>query len=303
MPCDGPLTAYYPAADSPDKRLVFDKKKSNSGIPVKVGCGRCSGCRLEHSRQWAVRIMHEKRMHSEACFVTLTYDDKHLPAGHTLVLEDFQNFMKRYRDRVGSSKEYPTRFFACGEYGERTARPHYHLLLLNRDVADRKFYKMSGENRLYSSKFMDDVWSKGFTTIGDVTFDSAAYVARYCMKKITGDKAEGHYRGRLPEFITMSRRPGLGASYFERYKQELIDNDSVIVNGVEAALPRYYDTKIADIDLVSVRSGLYTAAERIKVLRRRRIDVATRKAESTSRRRLVREMVRMAKLSLKGRTL
>lgn len=303
MPCDGPLTAYYPAEDSPDKRLVFDKKKSHSGVPVKVGCGKCSGCRLEHSRQWAVRIMHEKRMHNASCFVTLTYDDAHLPKWKSLSMEDFQNFMKRYRDRVGSSKEFPTRFFACGEYGERGARPHYHLLLLNRDIEDRRFYKMSGENRLYTSKFMDDVWGKGFTVIGDVTFDSAAYVARYCMKKINGPLAAAHYGDRLPEFITMSRRPGIASAYFDKYKQELINTDSVIMNGVEAALPRYYDNKLKELSLVDVRGGLFSPHERMKNKRRRRIDFATRKAESTSRRRLVREMVRMAKLSLKGRTL
>lgn len=299
MPCDGPLTAYYPKSDSPDRRLVFRKENSETGIPIKIGCGKCSGCRLEHSRQWAVRIMHEKRMHNASSFVTLTYDDKHLPKNHSVVKSHLQNFMKRYRKHAGSG----VRFFACGEYGERSQRPHYHVLLLNRDFDDRKFYKMSGENRLYTSKVCDEIWAAGLTVIGDVTFDSAAYVARYCMKKITGPHAKFHYGTREPEFIVMSRRPGIAASYFDKHKQELIDHDSVIVNGVEAALPRYYDVKIAALDPISVASGLYSGAELIKVRRRRRLDIATRKAESTSRRRLVREMVRMAKLSLKGRTL
>lgn len=200
MPCYGPLTAYRPAEGAPDKRLVFRKDKSLTGVAIKVPCGKCSGCKLEHSRQWAVRCMHEKRMWNASSFLTLTYDNKHLPNGATLVLSDLQNFMKRYRNHAGDG----VRFFACGEYGEKSLRPHYHILLLNRDIDDRRFYKMSGENRLYTSVVLDEIWSKGNVIVGDVTFESAAYVARYCMKKITGDKAAAHYGGRLPEFITMS---------------------------------------------------------------------------------------------------
>lgn len=303
MPCDGPLTAYRPRADASDKRLVFDKKLSGTGIGIKIPCGKCSGCKLEHSRQWAVRCMHEKRMHNASAFLTLTYDKDNLPANGSLVMSDFQNFMKRYRDRVGSCTAFPTRYFGCGEYGEKSLRPHYHILLLNRDIHDRKFYKKSGENNLYTSKWLDDVWGKGLTVVGDVTFDSAAYVARYCMKKITGKIAADHYGGRLPEFLNMSRKPGIGAGYFDRYKQELIDHDTIIVNGVAAALPRYYDTKIANLNMVDTIGGLYSAAERIKVLRRRKIDFATRKSEATNRRRVVREAVRAAKLSLKVRSL
>lgn len=299
MPCDGPLTAYRPSADAADKRLVFRKDKSGTGVAIKIGCGKCAGCRLEHSRQWAVRVMHEKRLYDAACFVTLTYDDKHLPANHSLVKSDLQNFMKRYRNYAGSG----VRFFACGEYGERTFRPHYHVLLLNRDFGDRRFHKMSGENRLYTSNVCDEIWGAGHTLIGDVTFNSAAYVARYCMKKINGPAAEAHYAGREPEFLVMSRRPGIGADYVKRFGQELLDHDKVIVNGVEAALPRYYDVKLLEAGAVSVDGGLFNSFEKIKNRRRRAIDFATRKRESSSRRRLAREMVRAAKLALKGRTL
>lgn len=301
MPCYGPLTAYRPAEGAPDKRLVFRKDKSSTGVAIKVPCGKCSGCRLEHSRQWAVRCMHEMRMHNASAFVTLTYDDKHLPSNRSLVKSDLQNFMKRYRNYAGDG----VRFFACGEYGEVTLRPHYHLLLLNRDIDDRRYYKMSGENRLYTSAKLDEIWSKGLTVVGDVTFESCAYVARYCMKKITGSKAEAHYAGRQPEFIVMSRRPGIGAGYFDRFKDELVSHDTIVVNGVPAALPRYYDGKLAGLTEFSddTKFGLYSRMELLKLKRRRKLSNAARADQRSSRRRYVRERVALARLSLKGRTL
>jgi len=95
MPCYGPLTAYRPKSNSSDRRLVFRKTDSETGIPIKIPCGKCPGCKLEQSRQWAVRCMHEKRLHNSSCFVTLTYDDNNLPNGNTLVKSDLQNFLKR----------------------------------------------------------------------------------------------------------------------------------------------------------------------------------------------------------------
>lgn len=312
MPCDSPLHAYRPAQGSADRRLVFQKNKSETGVAIQVPCGKCSGCRLEHSRQWAVRCMHEKRMHNEAAFLTLTYSDDNLPALRSLVKSDLQNFMKRIRDHFGwyavGKPDEPgyipgVRFFACGEYGEKTLRPHYHVLLLNHDLPDRKFFTMSGENKLYTSQILDDIWGNGHCNIGDVTFDSAAYVARYCMKKITGPPAEAHYAGRVPEFITMSRRPGLGSGYFARYRNELLDHDTIIVNGVEAALPRYYDGRIDDLLPDEIPGRLMSPMEEIKARRRAKITLAMKKDMSSNRRRVVRETVRLAKLNLKRRIL
>lgn len=299
MPCYGPLTAYRPAEGAPDKRLVFRKDKSSTGVAIKVPCGKCSGCKLEHSRQWAVRCMHEKRLHNASSFVTLTYDPAHLPSGLSLVKADLQNFMKRYRNYAGDG----VRFFACGEYGEKTLRPHYHILLLNRDIPDIKYYKMSGENRLYTSSLLDNIWGKGLTVVGDVTFESAAYVARYCMKKITGPKAAAHYGSREPEFITMSRRPGIGAGYFDKYKSEILDHDNIIVNGVPAALPRFYDGKIENIFASDDNIGLYSRMELLKLKRRRKISQSARADARSSRRRRAKEVVTLAKLAQKGRSI
>lgn len=302
MPCYGPLTAYYPKRllsngdPNPDRRLVFKKTDSETGIGIKVPCGKCPGCKLEHSRQWAVRCMHEKRLHNAAAFVTLTYDDKHLPPNGSLVREDFTNFMKRLRHETGPN----LRFFACGEYGSKTHRPHYHVLLLNYDFADRSVVSAGPSYSLYQSKSLSKLWTAGNSIIGDVTFESAAYVARYCMKKKQNGKTVTD--GRVPEYICMSRRPGLGTGYFEKYQAEIISHDTIIVNGVAAALPRFYDNKLAGLTNYSEQINLYTRMELLKIKRRRAISWAQRRDNSNSRLR-VREVVALAKLNLKGQTL
>lgn len=290
MPCYGPLTAYRPRSDSGDTRLVFDKRKGETGIPIKIPCGKCIGCKLEHSRRWAVRCMHEKRMHTDSCFVTLTYSDANLPPGGTLVKRDLQLFMKRLR------KQFPVgvRFFACGEYGEKTNRPHYHLLLLNTDFADKRPVKSGSEYTLFESKLLSMLWPMGHHALGSVTFDSCAYVARYVTKKITGPKAAAHYYGREPEFLVMSRRPGIGTAYLEKYKSEIFTHDNIIVNGVPQSVPRFYDNKYAALS--------DTCASRLAVLklaRRRKID----RTDNSSRRMRAKEVVTIAKLSQKGRSI
>lgn len=297
MPCYGPLTAYRPKASANDKRLVFKKADSETGVGIKIPCGKCPGCKLEHSRQWAVRCMHEKRLHTDSCFVTLTYSDDNLPPGNTLVLADLQNFLKRLRHETGAG----LRFFACGEYGSRTSRPHYHLLLLNSDFADKKPVSRGSAYSLYESASLSRLWTAGHHSIGDVTFESAAYVARYCMKKNQNGKTVSD--GRLPEFITMSRRPGLGAGYFDRFRSELITHDTIIVNGVAAALPRFYDNKLAGLtDAFTENTGLHVGFELVKARRRRKI-LWSQRADNTVSRLRVREVVALAKLRLKGQTL
>lgn len=276
MPCYGPLTGYYGLERHPKtgrRSLVFDKRKSFSGVPIVIPCGQCIGCKLERSRQWAMRCMHEKRMHVDSAFLTMTYDREHLPALGTLVKRDLQLFMKRLR------KERPTglRFFACGEYGETTLRPHYHVLLFNTCFPDMKFWKAAGDNDLFASAELNGLWTNGDCLIGNVTFDSCAYVARYCTKVITGPAAEAHYAGREPEFTVMSRRPGIGFSYYERHGAEAYRHDNVIVNGMPVGLPRYYDSKYELVDSVRL--------EELK--RERRLRAKLHKADSTSARRKV----------------
>lgn len=297
MPCYGPLQAYYPKRGSSDRRLVFKKSDSETGIPLRIPCGKCPGCRLEQSRQWAVRCMHEKRLHNAASFLTLTYEK--MPPGGSLVLSDYQNFLKKLRNRYAGPG---LRFFGCGEYGSQTQRPHYHMLLLNTDFNDRKLIKSGTEYNLYESKILSQLWSHGHAAIGNVDWHSACYVARYCTKKNQNGKTVTD--GRLPEFVTMSRRPGLGAGYFEKFKDELLNHDTIIVNGVPAALPRFYDNRLAGMtDLTETREGfLLSRLELIKFRRRRKILWTQRRDNGTTRLR-VREVVALAKSNLKRRSL
>lgn len=281
MPCYRPLTAFYAKGLSQrtGKRiLTFKRTDSVSGKPVNLACGQCVGCRLETARQWAVRCMHEKQMHRHNAFVTLSYEDRYLPPGGSLCRRDLQLFMKRLRKRFGNG----IRFYACGEYGDTTNRPHYHLLLFNCRFDDQEpIGRAKGGQTLYRSKDLSELWPYGLNWIGDVTFESAAYVARYILKKVTGEPAADHYSGREPEFTVMSRRPGIAAIWYSKFGQGVRDHDSVVMSGREQLPPRFYDLRFELLDKI--------AFEGVKRERRRRAILF--KEESSPRRRFVREQL------------
>lgn len=216
--------------------------------PIKVPCGQCVGCRLERSRQWAMRCVHEASLYDDNCFITLTFDDEHIARDGSLHLEDFQKFMKRLRKKFGEG----IRFFHCGEYGTLNQRPHHHSILFNFDFPDKELWSVRDNVKLYRSSSLERLWPYGFSTIGDVSFESAAYVARYCLKKVTGSVAESHYQGRKPEYTTMSRRPGIGREWFLKYKNDIFPNDKCVIRGnLVCRPPRYYDKIYDSIDPVS----------------------------------------------------
>lgn len=222
---------------------MFNMRDASSE-KLEVPCGRCIGCRLERSRQWAMRCLHETMSHDDSIFVTLTYDDAHLPRTPeglpTLDPRHFQLFMKRLR----ASIDQPIRYFQCGEYGENLERPHHHALLFGHRFPDQRLLTQRDNQRLYQSETLDRLWGHGFCTYGEVSFESASYVARYSMKKVIGPGAKDWYRGRVPEFLTMSRRPGIGSTFFDRNKSTMYNRDSCIINGREVKPPRYYDSKM-----------------------------------------------------------
>ena len=221
---------------------------------MTVPCGQCIGCRLERSRQWAVRCVHEAQMHDDNCFVTLTYDDENLPYGETLVRSDFQKFMKRL---IKNSRK-KIRLFYCGEYGGETYRPHYHACLFGYRPDDPELFSTNGEYKLYTSKFLTKTWGLGHASFGELTFETAAYTARYCTNKITGEAAKHHYETmdpetgeiveRVPEFSGSSLRPGIGAPWLEKYGRDTYEKDAVILNGKAMKPPRFYDNAFAKID-------------------------------------------------------
>ena len=239
MTCYFPLTAYRSRTPNPSGKysLVFSPKDGYVDQSFPVPCGRCEGCRLERSRQWAVRCLFESKLYDENCFVTLTYDNEHLPCDGSVHVEHFQKFMKRLRKKYSDRK---VRFFHCGEYGGQTERPHYHAILFNIDFPDRKFHTINGQgDKIYSSELLADLWPSGFCTIGDVTFRSAGYVARYITKKVLGDTSEDHYRGRKPEYCTSSQ--GIGRGWYDKFKSDLYPSDFVVIDGKKQVIPQYFD--------------------------------------------------------------
>jgi len=252
MPCYGALTGYYSSRlnASGKRSIVFDKRQSLSGVPIMIPCGECIGCRLSWRRSWAIRCMHEKRMHTASAFLTLTYDDAHLPSPPSLSLRDLQLFMKRLRQARPSG----LRMFACGEYGETTKRPHYHVLLFNTDFPDMRYWKDSDTGEpMFRSAECSRLWEAGSNVLGSVTAKSCAYVAGYMLKKV-GAQAPCP-TGFEPEFRVMSRRPGIGSPWLERFGPEAYKHDSVILDGHEVNLPKYYDAKqsVISCDVVGGR--------------------------------------------------
>lgn len=302
MSCYSPLTAFYSREiGATGKRgITFDRNASFSGVPLKLPCQQCVGCRLDRSLQWAVRCMHEKQLHDSSCFLTCTYEDEHLPEGNTLVVRDHQLFMKRLRKKMGQG----VRFYMCGEYGEKNLRPHYHYLLFNKDFSDKKFYKMSkdGESKMYTSALAEELWQKGLCVLGDVTLDSCAYVARYICDKITGEMAEAHYEAvttdgvvvsRVPEFTCQSRNPGIASAWYEKFgKHSHLAGDFAVLDGKRVRMPRFYDSRFE-----------LTDPEELAKLKKRRLANARRFRKNNTRDRLrVREVVTLKRLKMSQRS-
>lgn len=219
------------------------------GSPTYRPCGQCIGCRLEYSRQWAVRCVHEASLHPENCFVTLTFDQEHLPADLSVHKSDLQKFVKRLRKKYDGKS---IRYFGSGEYGDKFERPHYHICLFNHHFTDKKIHRVNTTapkifsngtvGTLFISEELSKIWPFGFHTIGEFSFETAAYVARYVTKKVTGDHAHDWYGDRNPEFALMSRNPGIGAAWFEKYSTDCYPKDFHTLNGRKMRPPRYYDT-------------------------------------------------------------
>lgn len=236
--------------------------------------------------------MHEAQMHPENCFITLTYADEHLPETYSVSKPVWQTFMKKFRQRVIPKR---VRFYACGEYGPETLRPHYHAVIFGYDFADKKLWKTTEQgNRLYTSELLEDIWSFGFCTLGDVTYESAGYVAQYVMKKQGGDQGRRHYLRTHPvtlqvvqvepEFSLSSRRPGIGSTWFDKFKNDCFPSDFLVVDGKQHRVPQFYLKKLQEEELTPIK-------------RRRKRNSLPRKADNTKDRLAVREEVKQARIS------
>lgn len=246
MACHAPIAGWKKRETTADgKRAVtFRMRDGYSDLPVNLRCGKCAGCRMDKAREWAVRCSHEASLWGHNVFITLTYSEMNLPKRwgvDSLCPRDFVLFMKKLR-KVKDG----VRFLQAGEYG-KLGRPHHHALLFNCKFDDAVFWCKSGLNDLYRSAELEGLWPFGFSSVGEVTFESAGYVARYTTKKMTaaGDWTgcdQDPVKGKIPEYMTMSRRPGIGAGWIEKYFSEVYPSDQVVVKGGKVMRPpRYYD--------------------------------------------------------------
>lgn len=233
---------------------AYDEIPSDSINPIitdfiDIPCGKCIGCLLDRSQQWATRCMLEAKYHEHNCFITLTYNDDHLPNKRnyidldgvfsespfrTLQKRDFQLFMKRLRKEIDPVK---IRYFACGEYGSKTYRPHYHAIIFGYDFPDKEYLKENfrGE-KYYISKQLEKCWSDingdkiGNVLVTDISYDTCAYVARYCLKKTDNDLSLFYdYYNLDKEFTLMSRKPGIGRLFYDEFKNSIYNGDRIIL--------------------------------------------------------------------------
>lgn len=304
MPCYSPLKAWKSVYRSPDTgryQLTFNPHKAlDPGTSLMLPCGQCIGCKLKRAEQWGLRCKHEAQMHAENCSVTLTFDDEHVPTDYSVRKRDAQLFIKNLRYEAGQAR--PIRYGINGEYGDVGGRPHHHGLLFGWDFPDKVYYMDRNGYPVYKSKLLDSIWGKGICEIGSVTHESAAYAASYTVKKMTGERAEAHYWRQSPvdanfyqvepEFFLMSRRPGIGSTWFDKFASDAFPSDFLVVDGRKVPVPAYYLGKLEELARVSVK----------RARKRKSIEPAQR-WNATPDRLAVRLKVREAKLKRLKRSL
>lgn len=269
MSCYHPIFAYKSKTVNPENgksKIVFAPPREMSRWEsVQLPCGQCIGCRMEYSRQWANRCMLELQDHDSAFFCTFTYDNDHVPTSFypdpetgeaipslTLKKRDFQLLMKRIRRRF---EDDHIRFYACGEYGGQTFRPHYHAILFGLHLNDLtpyktvrlgdQYYTYYNSSKLSSCWLDDDGNPIGFVVVGEVTWESCAYTARYMLKKLKGKDAVFYDAHHIePEFTLMSRKPGIARNYYVQ-NPGLFDFDFINIGtpkgGKKFRPPRYFE--------------------------------------------------------------
>nr|QJB18930.1 MAG: replication initiator protein [Microvirus sp.] len=222
MPCTNPIHAWQPNEYTAKGKMapVFKLEKGNKYEPIQLPCQKCAGCRADQKRDWGVRCYHEAQLHSQSSFITLTYETSP-PA---ISKPDIQLFLKRMRDHYGH-----LRYFATGEYGDRTRRPHYHMLVFGHDFLGSRHVATINEER-YINLNVQKIWGHGQIEISNLTPERCFYTAGYCMKK-TGQK---------DTFSLQSRVPPIGKQWLEQHWDNLLRLGHVVIDGHINPIPHVY---------------------------------------------------------------
>lgn len=268
MPCNKPIylskTKRGYKFDGQKTGIEWEwERKTYKGDMLKVPCGKCIGCRLDYSRDWANRCYLESLSSKNNYFMTLTYNNENIPKTTdinqverpTLNKQDLVKFLKRLRitwQRKYNNKKI--RFFACGEYGSKYARPHYHIIIFNIEIKELKYQTTIRNNNYYINKEIEKIWGKGFVSISRFTRETAEYTAKYMLKKVKGAEARKFYENLniVPEYTTMSKQPGIGAEWFNKNTKRIWEQDSIptLKKGKYKLqkLPKFYDNKLKKIN-------------------------------------------------------
>lgn len=264
MTCYSPLYAYYSRRVNPTgkRSLVFNPREGLLDRPVDVPCGKCIGCKADQSLMWSIRAYHESLNHENNCFITLTYDDDHLPADRCIDKRHLQLFFKRLRKALAPNR---IRYIACGEYGDATRRPHYHAILFGVDFLD--YRKISIGNTMYTHPTLEAAWGKGQVSIDAVTMASICYTCGYVLKKINGNDEA---------FSLMSRRPGIGKHWLNTHLDDLQRIGKIVIEGREYTIPpryfRWKEEELAEIKKAQTRYAKEQSEKLDPVSRRQRLD-------------------------------
>ena len=265
MSCTRPLTAQsYLCPVTFTQAIRF---RNFEGEPnLELPCNKCPSCKLRKAKEWALRCWHESQMHDASCAITLTYEDKHMPDYENLDHRDFQLFIKRLRkkiclyttDREGESVcANPISYFMCGEYGDKTHRPHYHVILYGHYPSDAEYIYTKNGHRYFKSETLLKLWKKGFADFTNVSYQNSGYIARYTLKKqLPNEDTQDRYtyldsndelQTRKFEYIRMSTDPAIGLKWIQKYADQTIQNDYVLdPNGYQCPVPRYYVDYLSD---------------------------------------------------------
>lgn len=303
---------FYNAAgpelnETAEKKLI--RKIKDEGCTL-IPCGHCAGCKLTSRSSWANRMEMELPYHENAWFLTLTYDDEHVPWSYnnglginkwtgevevenlTLNYDDLEGFWKRLRRYIQYHEKSDKKivYYAAGEYGGTTHRPHYHAIVYDLPIEkdELKEYKRKKGAVYYNCKWIEKVWGLGFVVLSPATWNSMSYTAGYTTKKIYGKEGKEFYKelGILPEDNRMSLKPGIGARYYYDHAEEIYSKDQIqLKNGKICKPPRYFD-KLFDLE--------HSNAKPLTEKQEKEIEETTEKAESEELKAIKRERRRIA---------
>lgn len=255
MSCLTPLTLYHSDDSStkktrvvdefpnaPNKKYTFNEEKGFS--PISIPCGQCLGCRMDHSRDWALRCIHHSKQYTRNCFVTFTFSNENLKNRKSVDVRQFQLFMKRMRKKLTLENRPHVEYFHSTEYGEQRMRPHHHAILFNYYPPDAYPWEKKGPNIYYRSNELEELWQhQGHVVVGELTYDTAAYTAAYTFKKQRG---KDYPEGISPEKMTCSQR--IGVDYFLKYKDDYCSLGHIIHNEKKYRIPRRYLKELQIVD-------------------------------------------------------